>query len=98
MGWLQYSEYSDVLNNFLSYFSLFRMGSEAKLTSHSKLHLGKFFLSRNMPMNFLRLPRRGNYDFFYNGVRVKSGHFRHQVNSDMFLQTMEIQMRIFTVC
>ena len=40
-------------------------------------------------------------------VRVKSGKFRHQVNSDTHLQTVEIQMRrllmsrlirIFTVC
>ena len=39
--------------------------------------------------------------------RVKSGKFRHQVNSDTHLQTVEIQMRwllmsrlisIFTVC
>ena len=42
----------------------------------------------------------------YNG-RVKSGNFGHQVNSDIRLQTVEIQMRrlllsrligIFTVC
>ena len=40
-------------------------------------------------------------------VRVKSGNFGHQVNSDIHLQTMEIQMRrllmsrltrIFTIC
>ena len=40
-------------------------------------------------------------------IRVKSGKFRHQVNSDTRLQTVEIQMRrllmshlirIFTVC
>ena len=40
-------------------------------------------------------------------VRVKSGKFGHQVNSDTHLQTVEIQMRrllmsrlirIFTVC
>ena len=39
--------------------------------------------------------------------RVKSGNFEHQVNSDIYLQTVEIQMRrllmrrlirIFTVC
>ena len=42
-----------------------------------------------------------------NLIRVKSGNFRHQVNSDIHLQTVEIQMRrllmshlirIFTVC
>ena len=40
-------------------------------------------------------------------VRVKSGNFGHQVNSDIHLQTLEIQMRrllmsrltrIFTIC
>ena len=35
-------------------------------------------------------------------TRVKSGNFGHQVNSDIRLQTVEIQMsrliRIFTVC
>ena len=40
-------------------------------------------------------------------TRVKSGNFGHQVNSDIYLQTVEIQMRrllmsrlirIFTVC
>ena len=40
-------------------------------------------------------------------ARVKSGNFRHQVNSDIHLQTVEIQMRgllmsrlirIYTVC
>ena len=40
-------------------------------------------------------------------TRVKSGNFQHQVNSDIHLQTVEIQMRqllmsnlirIFTVC
>ena len=34
--------------------------------------------------------------------RVKSGNFGHQVNSDIHLQTVEVQMRrlirIFTVC
>ena len=43
----------------------------------------------------------------YKNGRVKSGNFGHQVNSDMHLQTVEIQMRrllmsrlirIFTVC
>ena len=35
-------------------------------------------------------------------IRIKSGNLGHQVNSDMHLQTVEIQMRrlikIFTVC
>ena len=40
-------------------------------------------------------------------IRLKSGHFEHQVNSDMHLQTVKIQMRrllmsrlirVFTVC
>ena len=48
--------------------------------------------------------QRDNSDFY---VWVKSGNFGHQVNSDISLQTVEIQMRrllmsrlirIFTVC
>ena len=37
-----------------------------------------------------------------NSIRVKSGNFGHQVNSDIPLQTVKIQMsrlvKIFTVC
>ena len=37
-----------------------------------------------------------------DNYRVKSGNFGHQVNSDIHLQTLEIQMsrliRIFIVC
>ena len=52
-----------------------------------------------------------SWNFFLNSVgtlyRVKSGNFRYQVNSDIHLQTVEIQMRrllmsrlirMFTVC
>ena len=45
---------------------------------------------------------RGNA-IFHLPIRVTSGNFRHRVNSDIPLQTVEIQMRrllirIFTVC
>ena len=44
---------------------------------------------------------------YLQSMRVKSGNFGHQVNSDIHLQTVEIQMRrllmsrpirIFTIC
>ena len=41
------------------------------------------------------------HNLTYEGYRVKSGNFGHQVNSDIHLQTVEIQMRlirIFIVC
>ena len=47
------------------------------------------------------------YGIYIMVIRVKSGNLRHQVNSDIHLQTVEIQMRrllmsrlirIFTVC
>ena len=35
--------------------------------------------------------------FHVQHTRVKSGNFRHQVNSDMHLQTVKIQMRGFSL-
>ena len=44
----------------------------------------------------------GILKFITNYNRVKSSNFGHQVNSDIRLQTVEIQMRrpshVFTVC